>query len=103
MSVVMPVLYATALGHVDLLTYLIENLEDTSDINIQDNISATPLHDAAEFGELQTMAVLLKYGADLNIKDNVTAQRRVDNDFYYLCRNKKRHTTWLKKRITKRF
>lgn len=56
---------------------MVENLDDSSDINVQDHIQATPLHDATEFGEFQTMVVLLQHGADLNIKDNVSP---VDND-----------------------
>ncbi len=63
----------TAQGNVDILKFFVERLEDPGDINIQDNIQATPAHDAAEFGQTQAMIVLLKAGADLNIQDYVSA------------------------------
>ncbi len=67
------IFYSTlAQGYTDLLEYFIENLEDLSDINVRDDILATPAHDAAEFGEDDSFFVLLKNGADITIKDKVS-------------------------------
>ena len=60
-----------AQGYTDLLEYFIENLEDKSDINVRDDILATPAHDAAEFGERDSFLILLRNGADITIKDKV--------------------------------
>ena len=62
---------STALGHCEILHFLLESLEDSSDINVQDNIHATPAHDAAEYGQTEAMVLLLRHGANVNIKDTV--------------------------------
>lgn len=64
-----PLHIAAAQGYTDLLEYFIENLEDKSDINVRDDILATPAHDAAEFGERDSFLILLRNGADITIKD----------------------------------
>lgn len=61
----------TAQGNTDILRYLLENLENKSDVNVLDHIHATPAHDAAEYGQMQSMLLLLKNGADIAIKDTV--------------------------------
>ena len=61
----------TAQGYTDLLEYFIDSLDDLSDMNVRDDILATPAHDAAEFGEINSLLVLLKHGADITIKDKV--------------------------------
>ena len=60
-----------ASGNTEILLFYLENLEDVNDINVTDNINATPAHDAAEYGKLQAMLLLLKHGADITIKDTV--------------------------------
>lgn len=63
---------STALGHCEILYFLLESLEDSSDIDVQDNIHATPAHDAAEYGQTEAMILLLRHGANVNIKDTVS-------------------------------
>ena len=63
---------STAQGHTDILCYLLENLENKGDVNVLDHIHATPAHDAAEFGQMESMLLLLKNGADISIKDTVS-------------------------------
>lgn len=43
-------------------------------MNVTDNINATPAHDAAEYGKIKTMLLLLKNGADISITDTVSNQ-----------------------------
>ena len=62
----------TAQGYTDILRYFLDNLENKSDVNVQDHIHATPAHDAAEYGQMQAMLLLLKNGADVSIKDTVS-------------------------------
>ena len=50
---------------------MLDNLEQKTDVNVTDNINATPAHDAAEYGKMKAMLLLLKYGADINITDTV--------------------------------
>ena len=47
------------------LEYLLQSVEDKNAINSLDDISATPAHDAAEFGQLETMLVLVNTGLTL--------------------------------------
>ena len=63
---------AIAHGFVSVLEYLLKSVKDKNAINSLDDISATPAHDAAEFGQLGTMLVLIKHGADINVKDTVS-------------------------------
>jgi hypothetical protein len=51
----------------DIITILVKH---GADVNIQDNSLRTPLHRAAQYGQLQAVLLLLKYGADPNIKDH---------------------------------
>ena len=60
-----------AQGHTDILRYLLENVENKNDVNALDHIHATPAHDAAEYGQMESMLLLLKNGADISIKDTV--------------------------------
>ena len=55
-----------------MLRYFLDSLENKEDVDIQDHIHATPAHDAAEYGQTQSMLLLLKYGANVNIKDTVS-------------------------------
>ena len=64
-------LQSPAQGHTDILQYLLENLENKNDVNALDHIHATPAHDAAEYGQMESMLLLLKNGADISIKDTV--------------------------------
>jgi hypothetical protein len=50
----------------DLISILVKH---GANVNIQDNRLRTPLHRAAQYGELQAVLLLLKYRADPNIKD----------------------------------
>ena len=63
---------ALAHGFVTVLEYLLKSTKDKNAINFLDEINATPAHDAAEFGQLETMLVLIKHGADINIRDTVS-------------------------------
>ena len=65
------ILSIPAQGHTEILRYLLENLENRSDVNVLDHIHATPAHDAAEYGQMESMLLLLKNGADISIKDTV--------------------------------
>ena len=60
-------------GFVGVLEYLLQSVKDRNAINSLDDISATPAHDAAEFGQLETMLVLIKHGADITVKDTVSS------------------------------
>ncbi|CAI8009295.1 Espin [Geodia barretti] len=64
-----PLHMAAAQGHTDILRYLLENVENKNDVNALDHIHATPAHDAAEYGQMESMLLLLKNGADITIKD----------------------------------
>ena len=64
---------SVAHGFVGVLEYLLQSVKDKNAINSLDDISATPAHDAAEFGQLETMLVLIKHGADITIKDTVSS------------------------------
>lgn len=64
----------TASGNTDILKFLLDNLENKKDVNVTDNINATPAHDAAEYGKIKTMLLLLKNGADISITDTVSNQ-----------------------------
>lgn len=55
-----------------MLQFFLENLEDKNDIDVLDHIHATPAHDAAEFGQHESLLMLLKNGANINIKDTVS-------------------------------
>lgn len=50
----------------DLISILVKH---GASVNIQDNRLRTPLHRAAQYGQLQAVILLLKYRADPNIKD----------------------------------
>lgn len=58
-------------GLPDLLEFLIESLADKSSVNVVDNSGSTPAHDASEFGERDTLLILLKYGADISMMNQV--------------------------------
>ena len=60
-----------------MLQFFLDNLEDKNDINVLDHIHATPAHDAAEFGQQETLLMLLKHGANISIKDTVSALQLV--------------------------
>lgn len=66
-------LFSPAHGCLEMLQFYLENLEDKNDINVLDHIHATPALDAAEFGQQESLLMLLKYGANINIKDTVSA------------------------------
>ena len=90
-----------AQGYTDLLEYFIDSLDDLSDMNVRDDILATPAHDAAEFGEINSLLVLLKHGADITIKDKVSIAKMSKYKLvtrHCFCRKVKRHTTWQWKR-----
>lgn len=62
----------TGLGHIGVLEYLLSKCQSNPEyVNVLDEIHATPAHDAVENGQTAALAVLLKYGADINIKDTV--------------------------------
>ena len=63
--------FNVALGHMEILKFFLDSLENRESINVQDHIHATPAHDAAEYGQTQAMLLLLKHGADITIKDSV--------------------------------
>ena len=75
----------TAQGHTDILRYLLDNLENKDDVNVLDHIHATPAHDAAEYGQMQSMLLLLRNGADISIKDTVKALLYKCMHNYYAC------------------
>ena len=58
-----------------MLQFFLDKLEDRDDINVLDHIHATPAHDAAEFGQQETLLMLLKHGANISIKDTVSVYR----------------------------
>lgn len=60
-----------------ILKFLLDNLEDPDDVNVTDNINATPAHDAAEYGKIKTMLLLLKHKADISITDTVRSTNLV--------------------------
>ena len=60
------------LGHISVLEFLLSKLSNKKDVNILDDIHATPAHDAVENGQIDALAVLLKYGADMSIMDSVS-------------------------------
>lgn len=53
------------------MEYLINMLPDKTAINISDDSGSTPAHDAAEFGEKETLIVLLRNGADVTLMNQV--------------------------------
>jgi hypothetical protein len=60
-------------------------LEHGADVNVQDQIGWTPLHQASINGALEVVCLLLDHGADVELKNNygqtalqVTAERRYD-------------------------
>lgn len=55
-----------------MLQFLIDKLPDKSDINVSDDLGSTAAHDAAEFGEHDTLMVLLKNGADISLLNEVS-------------------------------
>ena len=55
-----------------MIRFFLDNLENKEDVNILDNINATPAHDAAEYGQTQAMVLLLKAGADITMQDVVS-------------------------------
>lgn len=65
-------LFSTASGNTEILKFLLDHLTDKKDVDVTDNINATPAHDAAEYGQIKTMLLLLKYGADVRIADTVS-------------------------------
>eukprot|EP00731_Ephydatia_muelleri_P013653 Em0007g963a len=65
-----PLHIAAGLGHIGVLEYLLSKCQSNPEyVNVLDEIHATPAHDAVENGQTAALAVLLKYGADINIKD----------------------------------
>lgn len=62
----------TALGQSEILQFFLNTLEEKNDIDVLDHIHATPAHDAAEYGQKEAMILLLKHGANVNIKDTVS-------------------------------
>jgi len=50
----------------DLISILVKH---NANVNIQDKRLRTPLHRAAQYGQLQAVLLLIKYGADPSIKD----------------------------------
>ena len=64
-------------GCTEMLQFFLDNLEDKNDINVLDHIHATAAHDAAEFGQQETLLMLLKHGANISIKDTVSALQLV--------------------------
>lgn len=69
-AVILPI--PVALGQCDILQYFLEHLKRKRDVNVTDNIHATPAHDAAEYGQMESMLLLLRHGADLTIKDTAS-------------------------------
>lgn len=67
-------LISIASGNTVILKFLLDNLEDPDDVNVTDNINATPAHDAAEYGKIKTMLLLLKHKADISITDTVSLE-----------------------------
>lgn len=59
-------------GHISVLEFLLSKLSNKADVDVLDDIHATPAHDAVENGHTEALAVLLKYGADVNITDSVS-------------------------------
>ena len=64
-------------GCTEMLQFFLDNLEDKNDINVLYHIHATAAHDAAEFGQQETLLMLLKHGANISIKDTVSALQLV--------------------------
>eukprot|EP00049_Salpingoeca_infusionum_P001181 m.45886 g.45886 ORF g.45886 m.45886 type:complete len:953 (+) comp10903_c0_seq3:979-3837(+) len=56
-------------GDVRGIRYFVD--EGVLDINVQDNYSITPLHDAVAFGRAKAIPVLLKKGADMYARNNL--------------------------------
>jgi hypothetical protein len=59
--------FAAAKGHILCLRYLLAEAGATG--NEKDDIDATPVHDAAEQGQLASLKLLAHYGADLGAVD----------------------------------
>lgn len=61
-----PISYASQLGQLDVLKYMIEK---GADINKSDSAGQTPLHFAAENGQLKVMRYIIEHGAVVNVSD----------------------------------
>ena len=77
------------MGYPDILEWFFERKGGKKHVNVRDRNKRTPCHDAAEYGyaqhnnsavlntiqyrHLEALVVLLKYGASVNEKDNVSS------------------------------
>ncbi len=66
-------------GHLDLLQLLIDK---GADVNARDEEGASPLDDAAWFGSLDTVAILLAHGARLNETEPKTGATPINEAAY---------------------
>ena len=55
-------------GHVDILQWLLHHMLATG--VERDDFGGTPVHDAAEQGQLQCLRVFYSHNVDLNLTDN---------------------------------
>ena len=64
-----PLHYAAELNRIQVINALSELVGDALLVNVPDKYGWTPLHTAAHHGNAETVAVLLKLGADIHAKE----------------------------------
>ena len=64
--------YAASCGMVDLVKPLLNKCRSSEFIDATDNNGETALHTAARNGHKNAVKLLLKYGADMSLKNNVS-------------------------------
>lgn len=52
-------------------------LQHGANVNAKNDYGKTPLHEAAEEGDIDTVELLLRYGADVNTRDNFVGSNTV--------------------------
>ncbi len=54
-------------------------LQHGANVNAKNDYGKTPLHEAAEEGDIDTVELLLRYGADVNTRDNFVGSTPLDS------------------------